>query len=76
MIIRTAKNYQTKIGNCPGINVEMPSTAVNVDYSVMAGRCSLLAVALAKGATMKIVTRDKLGEVYVLIDKSVKICTI
>jgi leucyl aminopeptidase (aminopeptidase T) len=66
MIIRTAQDYRTKIGNCPGMNIEMLSTAVDVDYSVMAGRCRLLAVALAKGGTMEIITEDNQGQAHLL----------
>lgn len=66
MIIRTAKDFQTKIGNCPGMNVEMLATAVNVDYSTVTTDCSLLAMALVKSQGLEVITRGAEERAHVL----------
>lgn len=66
MTIRTAKNFQMKIGNCPGMSVEMLSTAADVDYRAMASHCHLLAVALVKGDMVEVITEDNQEKAHLL----------
>lgn len=65
MIIRMTRGYQTRIANCPGMSVEMLSTAVDVDYPAMASRCHLLALGLVKGRMMEIITEDDQRKAHV-----------
>ena len=65
-IIRMSKGSQTKIGNCPGLSLEMLSTAVNVDYSHMVRDCNLLAMVLVRSRELKIITEDSQNKAHEL----------
>lgn len=57
---QAALNASCKVAHMPGITPETLILA-NVDYATITARCELLALALAKGQQLEIVTQDSLG---------------
>jgi leucyl aminopeptidase (aminopeptidase T) len=60
---QAALNAGCKVAHMPGIN---PATLwlADVDYDILTAQCELLALALAKGQRMEIITHDQAGHSY------------
>lgn len=64
-IRRSAWNAGLRVAHMPGINERILSFA-DLDYSQLSYQCELFALALAKGARVDIITRDRDGKEYTL----------
>lgn len=62
---RTAWNPGCKVAHMPGVN-QSTLLLADVDYKTLSAQCEMLALALAKGRQMELISRDRQGNKYCL----------